>query len=229
MALAVLEALDDLLEIVAVHLQHDVGVHLDEAAVAVIGEALVAGGLRQRLYRFVVEAQVQHRIHHARHRGARARTHRDQQRIGRVAKHAIRLAPHRRYGFGDRRLQVGRVGLAMGVIERADFRRDREARRHRQAQRGHFGEIGALAAQQVAHFATSFGLLRPEGIDPLRHAKLQRKTKASPTRAQTISERRPAGAVKQQIDAQKRAQHIKARHRPVRHNGEAQQKRHRRP
>ena len=35
-----------------------------------------------------------------------------------------------------------------GMVERADFGREREARRHRQADRGHFGEVRALTPQQ---------------------------------------------------------------------------------
>jgi hypothetical protein len=60
------------LEILVVDPEHHVGVHLDEAAIAVIGEALVAGCGGQRLHRLVVEAEIEHRIHHARHGGAGA-------------------------------------------------------------------------------------------------------------------------------------------------------------
>ena len=52
--------------------KHHVAVHGDEAPVAVIGKALVAGLPRNGGRRLVVEPQVQHRVHHARHRGARA-------------------------------------------------------------------------------------------------------------------------------------------------------------
>ena len=71
---------------VVVHAEHDVAVHLDEAAVAVIGEARVAGWPRQPLDRAVVEAEIEDGVHHARHRDARARAHRDQQRLLRVAE-----------------------------------------------------------------------------------------------------------------------------------------------
>ena len=67
-ALAVLEILKDALEIVAVDLEHHVRIHLNEAAVAVVGKALVAGGLRQRHHRLVVETEIEHGIHHSRHR-----------------------------------------------------------------------------------------------------------------------------------------------------------------
>jgi hypothetical protein len=47
-------------------------------------------------------------------------------------------------------------------------RRDREARRHRQAEIGHLGEPRALAAEEVAHLGAAFGLAVAEAIDPLR-------------------------------------------------------------
>ena len=42
----------------------------------------------------------------------------------------------------------------------ADFRRDGEARRHGHTQQIHFGQIGAFAAQEIAHrgFAFSFAV-----------------------------------------------------------------------
>ena len=76
----VLVVLEDVLEHAVVDAQHDVGIHLDEAAVAVVGEARVARLGGQALHRLVVEAEVEDGVHHARHRRARARAHRDQQR-----------------------------------------------------------------------------------------------------------------------------------------------------
>ncbi len=75
-----------MLELVLVDVQHDVAVHLDEAAVRVLGKAAVAGLALQALDRVVVHAQVQDRVHHAGHRELRARAHRDQQRIVGVAQ-----------------------------------------------------------------------------------------------------------------------------------------------
>ena len=156
----------------AVELQHDVGVHLDEAAVAVIGETLVTRGARERQHRSVVQSEVQHRIHHAGHRGAGARSHRNKQRIFGVAKQTDRLAPDTRHGGVDLFGQFGRIGLPVGVEIGADFGGDGEARRHGQAEEGHLGEVGALAAQQILELAAPFGSLCAEGIHPLRHAKL---------------------------------------------------------
>ena len=64
--------LEYLLENLMIKPHHDIRIHLDEAAVAVIGKAWIAGVGRQRLDGFVIEAEVEDRVHHARHRCARA-------------------------------------------------------------------------------------------------------------------------------------------------------------
>ncbi len=72
--------LDDLLEPMVIDPEHDGAVHLDEAAIAVPCEALVAGRLGEALHGTVVEAKVEHRVHHAGHRHAGARPDGNQQR-----------------------------------------------------------------------------------------------------------------------------------------------------
>ena len=49
----------------------------------------------------------------------------------------------------DLRFEFGRMRLAVGVVVVAGVRRDGEAGRHRQAEAAHFGQVGALAAEQV--------------------------------------------------------------------------------
>ena len=132
-AVEVLVVVEDVLEHAVVHAEHDVGVHLDEAAVAVVGEALVARFGGQALHRLVVEAEVEDGVHHAGHGGARARAHRDEQRGGNVAEGgADRLAD-----LGQRRFDllfqaIGQLA-AVGVVGGAHLGGDGEARRHRQA------------------------------------------------------------------------------------------------
>ncbi len=169
--LALLVDLEDLLEIVVVHLEHDVRVHLDEAAIAVIGEALVARALGQRHDGRVVEAEVEDRVHHAGHRGAGAGAHRDEQGVRCIAED---LAGERA-DLGEALLDLvgefGRIGPAIRVVPGADLGGDGEAGRDRQAHIGHFGEVGALAAEQVAHARLAFGLAVAEGVDPLCHGR----------------------------------------------------------
>ena len=66
--------------------EHDVGIHLDEAAIAVEREAAVAGEFGEAFGGLVVEAEIEDGVHHAGHGGAAARADGDQQRIGRVAE-----------------------------------------------------------------------------------------------------------------------------------------------
>ena len=150
-ALPLLVVVEQFLEMLVADAEHDVGIHGDEAAIAVIGETPVAGFLRQRLDGLVVEAEIEHGIHHARHRRARARAHRDEQRVGLVAEHLAGDPADLRQRLLDLAAQLFRILLVVRVIVGADVGGDREARRHRQAEIGHFGESGALAAQQIAH------------------------------------------------------------------------------
>ena len=60
--------------------------------------------------------------------------------------------------------------LPVVVVERgADLGRDGEARRDRQADRGHFGQVGALAAEQVLHIRPAFVVTGAEAVNPLGH------------------------------------------------------------
>ena len=165
-ALAFLVDVEQFLEVFVVDAEHDVGIHGDEAAIAVIGEAPVAGFLRQRLHGLVVEAEIEHGVHHARHRGARAGAHRDEQRILLVAEGLAGDAADLRQRGLDLALEVLRVLLVVGVEVGADLGGDGEAGRHRQAEIGHLGEVCALAAEQVAHRRLALGLAAAEAIDP---------------------------------------------------------------
>ena len=64
----------------------DLAVHLDQPPVRVVGEARVAGRRGEPLDRLVVQAEVEDRVHHPRHRDRGARADRDEQRVGRVAE-----------------------------------------------------------------------------------------------------------------------------------------------
>ena len=155
-AIVFLDNFQRFFECIMIQLEHHVGIHLDEAAIAVPGETLVAGGIGQTFHGFVVQTEIEHGVHHARHRGAGTGADRDQQRIGRIAKF---LAGHR-LDMGDALSDfvADAVGIlaAFGIIAGTHFGGDGEAGRHRQADIGHFGKIGALAAEQVA----GLGLVR---------------------------------------------------------------------
>src|SRR3546814_3650393 len=64
-------------------------------------------------------------------------------------------------------LQVSGILLAVVVIAGADLGGDGETRRHRQAEIGHLGKIGTLAAQQIAHVGAALGPAVAEAVDQL--------------------------------------------------------------
>ncbi len=167
-AIPVLVVVEDLLEVIVTEAEHDVGIHRDEAAIGIVRETLVAGVLRQRLDRRVVEAEIEHGVHHPRHGRARPRAHRHQQRIVAVAEGLAGDAADLGERGADLFLQVLGVGVAVLVIVRADRGRDGEAGRHRQAEIGHLGKARALASEEVAHVGAAFGLAVAEAEDPFR-------------------------------------------------------------
>ena len=142
------EIVQRLLEQVARHVQDDLGEHLHEAAVRVVREALVLCLARQALHRLVVQAEVQHRVHHPGHRERRARAHGHEQRVLRVAEPLRRLLLERFARGGDLVHQpFGQAVDELHVVV-ARVGRDREAGRDRQPEVRHLGEVGALAAQE---------------------------------------------------------------------------------
>ena len=79
--LALLDGVEDVLELLLGNIQNHVAEHLDQAAVGVIGKARIVAALGQRFHGLVVQAEVQNRVHHAGHGELCARADRDQQRI----------------------------------------------------------------------------------------------------------------------------------------------------
>ena len=142
------------------HAHHHVAIHLDEPAIAIPGKPLVLRGLGQGVHGFVVQAKIQDRVHHSRHRIPRARTHRNQQRHGRLVTelcaHDLFDELHAVTNLG---LQRFRVALFVLVIVGADLGRDREPGRDRQADPAHLGQVCPLAAEQRLHAAIAVGLL----------------------------------------------------------------------
>ena len=157
-----------MLELLAVDVEHYVGVHLDEAAVRVQGEPLVVLG--QALHRLVVEAEVEDGVHHPRHRGARAGADGDQQRLAGVAELAADGLLHAGQILGHRRFQLRGVRLAVRVKVRADLGGDGESRRDGDADVGHLGQARAFAAEDVLHRRVAFGVAFAEVVDVLGSA-----------------------------------------------------------
>ena len=147
-ALARLDGVEGVAERLAVDAEDGLAEHLDQPAVGVPCEPLVARHLDEPEHGVVVEPDVQDGLHHPGHGELRSRAHAHQQRIGGVTESPpdLVLQPPQRHG--DLHPQL--VGLATLLeVEAAGLGGDREARRHRQAQPRHLGEVRTLAAEQV--------------------------------------------------------------------------------
>ena len=130
------------------HAENDVAIHLDEASVAVPSKTLVVRNAGKSFDGFVVQTEVQNRVHHARHRLAGAGAHGNKKREpGSIAEFFAELLFNVGNGIAHVRHERFRISLFVFVIIRADFRADCETRRHRQADARHFSEVGAFPAK----------------------------------------------------------------------------------
>jgi hypothetical protein len=147
-ALLGLHLVEGVLEQVAIDVEDGLAEHLDQPAIGVPGEALVARLLGQPPHRLVVQADVEDGLHHPRHGRRGARPDRDQQRVGRVAQGLAHGLLERLQVLGHLVVELGRRAAVLEVVT-AGVGRDREAGRDGQAEVGHLRQVGALAAQQV--------------------------------------------------------------------------------
>ena len=143
---------------------HDVAVHRHEASIGVVGKARILGAGDETFDRPVVEAEVENRLHHSRHRDGGARTHRDEQGILAVAEPLFRDALEVLQVPIDFGAQCGRKRAVFEVRD-AELGGERESGRDRQSQVGHLGEAGAFAAEDVAHGGGAIGATVAEEVD----------------------------------------------------------------
>ena len=156
-AVELLARLERLVEPRAVHVHDDPAEHLDEPAIRVPAEPLVARERDQALQRLLVEAEVEDRVHHPGHRELGARADGDEQRVLRVAEALARPALDLAHRLEDVVPQARGQRLAGREVVVAGLGRDRESGRRRQARDRHLREARALAAEQVLHAAVAFG------------------------------------------------------------------------
>ena len=156
-ALFLLESGQGILVDVGVDALDDLAVHLDEAAVAVPGEALVAGLLGDGLDGVVGNTEVEDGVHHAGHRDDGAGANRDQEGLVDVAQattgallQTLESVPHLRVE-ALRPLSLPRHGVHAG------FSGDGESVGHRDAETRHLGNSCALAAEQRLHLRAALG------------------------------------------------------------------------
>ncbi len=165
-ALGALDLVQRVLELLARHLADGLAEHLDQPAVGVPGEPVCAAGggpvstaaglSCESFDAAVVEAHVEDGLHHAGHGELGAGAYRDQQRVVRVAEAAAHLALQGLQVRLDLRGQA--VGLTPGrQVRLAGLGGDREAGRNRQAEVGHLGQVGPLAAEQILQILVALG------------------------------------------------------------------------
>ena len=117
---------------------HDVSIHLEEAAVTVVGEPLILAPLGQGANRLIVQAEIKNGVHHAWHRVTCARADGNKKRIFHVPK----LFPHGDFHFMNRFINLliesRGVGSLMIVEVGANLGADGETGRNREPNSGHF-------------------------------------------------------------------------------------------
>ena len=155
-ALLFLHLVDELLEVLLADFHDDVGVHLDEAAVAVPSPAGVARLLGDDFDHFLVQTEVEDGVHHARHGRTRARTDGDEQRVLLVAELLAADLLHLGDILHDLSLDLGVDLPAILIILRARLGGDGKALRNGQSHTRHFREVRALAAEELAHLCIAF-------------------------------------------------------------------------
>ena len=156
-ALGFLHLVDERLEILLADFHNHIGVHLDKPAVAVVGPAGIAGFLSKNLHNILVQTQVQDGVHHAGHGGAGTGTDGDQQGVLLVTELLAGDGFQLFNIFHDLSLDLGIDLTAVLVVLGTCFRGNREALRNRQADVGHFRQVGTLAAQKLPHITVALG------------------------------------------------------------------------
>jgi hypothetical protein len=181
----VLGVVEDAVELAAFNLEDDVGEHHDEAAVGIVGEALVAGLGGEGLECGRVEAEVEDGVHHAGHRELCAGADGNEEGVVGIAELLAGLGFDLREGVADLVHEaVGEVHAGPGVVVAGDGG-DGEAGRDGKAEVGHLGEVGALASEEVLLVLVAF----VEEVDVLGHGVRLRAMLARGWQADVTNER----------------------------------------
>ena len=165
-----LDLVDRFFELVAGGAHDDPAEHLYEAPVRIEREAIVLRLAGEAVHALIVQAEVEDRVHHPRHRELGAGPDADEQRVVRVAELASHLALQR-FEVPLRFAEQPVRKVAGSHVGAARFGGDREPRWDRQTDVRHLGEVGALAAEKVLHVPVAFA----EVVDELALARARRR------------------------------------------------------
>ncbi|MCI3953236.1 MAG: hypothetical protein K0R53_2735 [Burkholderiales bacterium] len=133
------------------HIEHDRRIHLHETPVRVVDEARVAREPGEPLRDIVVQPDVEHGVHHPRHRKLRAGPARHEQWVLGIAESLASRFFERSDGAQHLLPHTLRKFFTAGQETFARVRRHDESGRHREFELGHFTQVGALAAEERAH------------------------------------------------------------------------------
>ena len=156
-ALFFLHLVDELLEILLADFHNDVGEHLYESAVAVPSPAGVVGLLCDNVYHVFIKTEVENGVHHAGHGSAGTGTYRNEQGVVQVTELLAGDLLHFFDVLHDFGHDIGVDLTAVLIVFGAGLGGNGKALRNRKTYIGHFGEVGALAAEDLAHFCVTFG------------------------------------------------------------------------
>ena len=156
-ALLLLHGIDQLLKVLLADLHDHIGIHLDKAAIAIPRPAGVVGLLGDHVHHVLIQTQVQNGVHHAGHGGAGAGAHGYQQGIFQIAELLAGDLLHLLDILHDLGHDLVIDLTAVLIILGAGLGGDGKALGNGQADVGHLGQVGSLAAQQLAHLRIAFG------------------------------------------------------------------------
>ena len=154
---------------VQISAQNHVGEHLQETTVRVVGKSFGTGSFSQSFNGFIVQTEVQNRVHHARHGNAGAGTYGEQQRVVGIGKFFAHDFFNVSNGGSDLILQICGIGLIVVVIIRTNFCCNRKSGRNGQTDLVHFSQVGTFTAQEITHAGVAFGFAVSKCIYPFTH------------------------------------------------------------
>ena len=128
-------------------LEHDACVHLVEAPVRVAGEGVIAAFPRERHFNLLVDAEIEHRLQHARHTDGSAGAYGEQERILGYAEAAPGL-PFQNSDAGQKLVEQAAGQRSLCEVGTAGLGRHHERGRDGQARVPHEGDAPRLAADE---------------------------------------------------------------------------------
>jgi len=155
-ALFFLHLVDEFLEVLLADFHNDVGVHLDESSVAVVGPTGVAGLGGHDFNDFLVKTEVQDGVHHAGHGSAGAGTDGNKKGVLGIAELHAGDAFHLVDILHDLGLDLVVDLATVLIILSAGLGGNGKALGNGKADLGHLGKVGAFAAKKLTHGGVAF-------------------------------------------------------------------------